>query len=106
MTCRHCDRPARPRTIPATDHPGTVAIQGRGLCTHCWRNHRDDYDPKRRTHAELIEELDALGRVSEEEAADRLGVCLATLARAGRSQRRLDIARRFQNAEWRARRTA
>lgn len=107
MTCRNCDRPMRPSGAPAADHPGTVPHQGRGLCWACYMRPglRDRWDVTKRPGPDLLAEVDALGQISEYEAAARLGVTIGAIARAGYRHGRLDIGRRF-NAVARRERTA
>lgn len=38
-TCLECKRPMRPHRAKITDHPGTVRLGGRGLCSTCHTFH-------------------------------------------------------------------
>ena len=107
MNCRNCDRTLRPIRTTIEDHPDTALHQGRGLCWTCYHRPgvRDQWDVTKRPGPDLLAEVDALGQVSEHEAAARLGVTIGAIARAGYRHGRLDIARRF-NAVARRERTA
>lgn len=98
-TCVHCGHPLRPSHARAAQHPGTRAHSGRGLCTVCVKDHRDEYDLRPST-ADLLDDAEHLLSfgIDPLEIARRLDRTPTALARAAYRQGRASLGSTFERA--------